>query len=117
MHPFKGPTARALKRAVRFPLELRAKARDRAVSGRPLPYYLSACAIFRNEARYLKEWIVFHLGVGLEHIYLYENRSTDDFRTMLAPFVARGQVTLVDWPKPHGQKAAYLHCLRSAVTE
>ena len=30
MHPFKGPTARALKRALHFPRELRAKTRDRA---------------------------------------------------------------------------------------
>jgi hypothetical protein len=30
MHPFKGPTARALKRAIRYPRELRAKARDHA---------------------------------------------------------------------------------------
>jgi hypothetical protein len=117
MHPFKGPAARALKRMLRYPRELRAKARDRAALARPLPYYLAACAIFRNEAPYLEEWLVFHLGVGVEHFYLYENRSIDDFRTVLAPFVDRGQVTLVGWPKPHGQKAAYLHCLRSAVTQ
>ncbi len=115
MHPFKGPAARALKRALRFPRELRAKARDRAALARPLRYYLSACAIFRNEAPYLQEWLVFHLGVGVEHFYLYENRSTDDFRAVLAPFLERRQVTLVDWPRAHGQKAAYLHCLRYAA--
>src|SRR6266536_1256560 len=117
MHPCKGPAARALKRAIRYPRELRAKARDRAALARPLQYYLSVCAIFRNEARYLKEWLVFHLGVGVEHFYLYENRSTDHFRTVLAPFVERRQVTLIDWPKAQGQKAAYRHCLRSAAAE
>ena len=117
MHPFKGPTARALKRALRFPRELRAKARDRAALARPLRYYLSACAIFRNEAPYLEEWLVFHLGVGVEHFYLYENRSTDDFRGVLAPFLERRVVSLVDWPKSQGQRAAYLHCLRSAAAE
>ena len=102
MHPFKGPAARALKRALRFPRELRAKARDRAALSRPFQYYLSACAIFRNEAPYLEEWLVFHLGIGVEHFYLYENRSTDDFRGVLAPFVERRQVTLVNWPKAQG---------------
>src|ERR1700693_475615 len=117
MHPFKGPTARALKRALRFPRELRAKARDRAALSRPFQDCLSACAIFRNEAPYLEEWLVFHLGIGVEHFYLYENRSTDDFRGVLAPFVERRQVTLVNWPKAQGQKAAYPHCLRSAATQ
>src|SRR6266705_5250077 len=110
MHPFKGPAARALKRAIRYPRELRAKARDRAALARPLQYYLAACAIFRNEAAYLEEWLNFHLGVGVEHFYLYENRSTDDFRTVLPPFLERGVFTLTDWPKAQGQKAAYLHC-------
>ena len=117
MHPFKGPTARALKRALRFPRELRAKARDRAALARPLQYYLSACAIFRNEAPYLEDWLVFHLGVGVEHFYLYENRSTDDFLGVLAPFLERRIVSLVDWPKSPGQRAAYLHCLRSAAAQ
>jgi hypothetical protein len=117
MHPFKGPAARTLKRAMRFPRELRAKARDRAALSQPLRYYLSACAIFRNEAPYLEEWLVFHLGVGIEHFYLYENRSTDDFRSVLTPFLERRQVTLVDWPKPHGQKAAYRHCLHYIAME
>src|SRR6266480_3576021 len=115
MHPFKGRAARALKRAMRYPRELRAEARDQTASARGFPYYLSACAIFRKEAPYLAEWLVFHLGVGVEHFYLYENRSTDDFRTVLAPFVERRQVTLADRPKPQGQKAAYRHCLSSAA--
>src|ERR1700674_1155687 len=117
MHPFKGPTARALKRALRFPRELRAKARDRAAVARPLQYCLSACAIFRNEAPYLEEWLVFHLGVGVEHFYLYENRSTDDFRGVLAPFLERRIVSLVDWPKSPAQLVAHLYCLRSAAAQ
>src|SRR5690348_6409443 len=95
MHPFKGRAARALKRAVRYPREWRAKRHDRTAQARPFRYYLSACAIFRNEAPYLAEWLVFHLGVGVEHFYLYENNSTDDFESVLAPFFERGEVTLV----------------------
>lgn len=117
MHPLKGRAARALKRAIRYPRERRAKARDRAASVRPFRYYLSACGIFRNEAAYLEEWLIFHLGVGVEHFYLYENNSTDDFRSVLAPFLARGEVTLLDWPKAQGQKAAYRHCVGFAAAQ
>ncbi len=76
------------------------------------PHTLAACAIFRNEAPFLKEWIEFHAGAGFTHFYLYNNFSTDDFREVLEPFIQRGLVTLVDWPVPAGQVAAYRHCIR-----
>lgn len=31
--------------------------------------YLAVCAIFRDEAPYLAEWIEFHRLVGVEHFY------------------------------------------------
>ena len=34
--------------------------------------YLSICAIYRDEAPYLVEWIEFHRLVGVEHFYLYD---------------------------------------------
>ena len=41
---------------------------------------LAICAIFREEAPFLDEWITFHVGVGAGHFYLYDNFSTDSFR-------------------------------------
>lgn len=64
----------------------------------PPKYYLSACAIFRNEARFLKEWIEYHRLIGVEHFYLYNNLSEDDFQTVLKPYIEEGIVELVDWP-------------------
>lgn len=31
------------------------------------------CAILRNEHSYLKEWIDYHLSIGIDYIYLYED--------------------------------------------
>ena len=43
-------------------------------------YDLSVCAIFKDEASYLKEWIEYHKLVGVQHFYLYENENeSDDF--------------------------------------
>ena len=61
--------------------------------------YLSVCAIYKNEARYLAEWIEFHLLAGVEHFFLYDNNSTDDHREVLAPYVRAGVVTVTDWPQ------------------
>jgi hypothetical protein len=59
---------------------------------------LAITAIFQNEAPYLKEWIEFHLLMGAEHFYLFDHLSTDSPKKVLAPYLAKGQVTLISWP-------------------
>ena len=61
-------------------------------------YDLAVVAIFKNEGRYLREWLDYHLLAGVEHFYLYNNDSTDDYREVLAPYVEGGFVTLTDMP-------------------
>ena len=41
-------------------------------------YELSVVAIMKNEGAYLKEWLDFHILVGVEKFYLYDNESNDD---------------------------------------
>ncbi|HSW68757.1 MAG TPA: glycosyltransferase family 92 protein [Gammaproteobacteria bacterium] len=64
----------------------------------PKKYKLALCAIFKNEARYLKEWIEYHKLVGVEHFYLYNNKSKDRYFEILEPYIKRGIVTLIHWP-------------------
>lgn len=61
-------------------------------------YTLSIAAIFKDEAPYFKEWIEYHRLVGVEHFYLYNNGSEDDFKEVLSPYIADGLVTVIDWP-------------------
>src|SRR5690348_7730635 len=60
-------------------------------------YQLSVCALFKNEAKYLKEWIEYHLLAGVDHFYLYNLDSTDDYIKVLRPYIEKKQVTLVFW--------------------
>jgi hypothetical protein len=60
--------------------------------------YLSACMMYRNEARYLAEWIEFHLLMGVERFYLYDNGSDDEHREVLEPYVREGIAVVYDWP-------------------
>lgn len=39
--------------------------------------YLSICAVVKNEAPYIEEWVDFHCKQGIEHFYLFDNESTD----------------------------------------
>ena len=100
-----------LRRMLRAPVGFAARwmTRKLAVQG---VNELAVCAIFRDEAPFLDEWIAFHVGVGAGHFYLYNNFSTDNFMQVLEPWIARGTVTLVDWPKPAGQLAAYRDCVK-----
>ena len=70
-------------------------------------YKVAICAIFKNEALYLREWIEYHKTVGVEHFYLYNNNSEDDYQTVLAPFIADGSVTLTQWPQNQAQMQCY----------
>lgn len=70
-------------------------------------HYLSVCAIIRNEALYLEEWLEFHLLQGVEHFYLYDNESTDESVRLLMRYVLKGLVTLCDWPGQGQQMQTY----------
>jgi len=82
----------------------------RPLGTRP-PIGLAACAIFRDEARYLAEWVAFHRIQGVERFYLYDNLSEDDWRSALAPEIEAGIVEVTRWPPHPGQLSAYDDCL------
>lgn len=70
-------------------------------------YNVSVCCMFKNEAKYLREWLLYHRIIGIDHFYLYNNNSDDNYQEVLQPFIDEGYVTLVEWPMPQGQIPAY----------
>lgn len=102
---------RAINAVIRFPAVLRAMARD-WMTANTAPNYLSVCAIFKNEARFLNDWITFHRGVGVSHFFLYDNESTDNPLSELDRWIQEGIVTVVNWPGRGQQRHAYMHCIR-----
>jgi hypothetical protein len=88
-------------------------------------YELSICAIFRDEAKYLPEWIEFHRKQGVEHFYLYDNLSVDEPESYLRSYIKKNIVSLISWPYESVglqdwnplQCKAYEHCVNSARTE
>lgn len=80
-------------------------------------YKVCICGIFKNEGNYLKEWVEYHKIVGVEHFFLYNNNSSDDFITVLQPYIDDGVVTLIEWVKEHDQMGAYRHCISNYRTD
>ena len=56
----------------------------------PKKHFLSVCAIFKNEGRFLREWLNYYLLAGVDHFYLYNNFSDDDYAAVLKPYVDKG---------------------------
>lgn len=59
---------------------------------------IAVCSIFQNEAPYLKEWIEYHCVIGVDHFFLFNDRSTDDFEAVLKPYIDNKIVDLYDCP-------------------
>ncbi len=74
---------------------------------------VAICAIFKNEDSILLEWLSYHLAIGVDHFYMYNNFSCDNYIKTLTPFINDNIVTLVDWPIDNGQIPAYKHCWQS----
>lgn len=77
----------------------------------PLPLTLAICAIVKDEAPYLLEWIAHHRLVGVEHFVLFDNGSSDGTTELLSKLAKAGIVDHVPWPNiPHvaAQRPAYI---------
>ncbi len=64
-------------------------------------YEISICAIVRNEAKYILEWIAYHKALFVEHFYIYDNESSDGTTDILGALHQAGLITHVPWPDAH----------------
>lgn len=78
---------------------------------------VSICAIFKNEAPYMREWIEFHRIVGVDHFYMYNNFSNDAYKDVLQPYIEEDLVTLIEWPHKQAQMKCYFDCLKRFSSE
>lgn len=60
---------------------------------------VAICTRIKDEAPYLLEWLEYYKAAGVDHFFIYESFSTDNFREVLQPYIVQGIVTLLaDWP-------------------
>ncbi|HEY6239596.1 MAG TPA: glycosyltransferase family 92 protein [Burkholderiales bacterium] len=81
--------------------------------------YLAACCVFKDELRYLREWIEYHRLIGVERFYMASNDdSPEAARDLLNPYIQRGEVFF--YSRPGGpfvkfQMDIYIDLLRAAM--
>ena len=69
--------------------------------------YISIAIIIKNESLYIKEWIEYHLLVGVDRFYIYDVGSTDNVLEVLQPYIDKGVVIYQYFPGKDRQVPAY----------
>ena len=67
----------------------------------------------KDEGPYLKEWLDFHILVGIKKFFLYDNGSSDNTNEILAPYIERGIVEYHWFPGKHMQHPAYIDIINN----
>ena len=75
--------------------------------------YLSLCLICKDENDYLPEWLDYHILMGVDRFYIYDNESQFSLRENLKEYIERGWVVVVDISGKAMQLYAYDHCLQT----
>jgi hypothetical protein len=63
-------------------------------------YNLTGIYWIKNEARYIPEWIEFHLLQGFDHFIFYDNGSTDGLYEVMQPYIEKNLVEIRTYPDP-----------------
>lgn len=75
--------------------------------------YLTLCLIAKDENSYLQEWLDYHILLGVEHFWIYDNESTVPLADTLASYIDRGWVTINTIKGRSMQMFAYDHCVQT----
>ena len=74
-------------------------------------------AIAKNEGKYLREWIAYHLSLGISAIIIYDNESQDDTQSIIQTCKSQ-KVVCVEWPSVDRfspQRSAYADGLNRLI--
>ena len=70
-------------------------------------HFFSIVTIIKDESIYIREWIEYHLILGVDHFYLYDNESNDNLHEIIKPYIEKGIVTYIFCPGQAKQIPAY----------
>lgn len=56
-------------------------------------HYVSICLITKNSNEYIREWVDYHIKIGVEHFYIYDDQSNIPLKTILQDYIESGIVT------------------------
>lgn len=80
--------------------------------------YLAVCGVYRDESEWLREWLEYYIGNGVDRFFLYcDDPDPLESLYVLQPYLDRG---LIDWTHIHSTVGLGAHersCAQNAVYE
>lgn len=73
---------------------------------------LAIVTIMKNEAPYVKEWLDYHILVGVKKFYIYDNDSDDNLHDVLRPYIEQGIVEYTFYPGQEQMLPAFNECVQ-----
>ena len=68
---------------------------------------LCLIAIFKNETQIIKEWVNHYLNQGVQKFFLIDNGSSDNYFSIIEPYIKNNIIYLVKDSKPQSQTELY----------
>ncbi|KAL5717797.1 hypothetical protein ACHQM5_010762 [Ranunculus cassubicifolius] len=76
---------------------------------------MCVCTMVRNQARFMKEWIMYHARIGVQSWFIYDNNSDDAIEDVIETLIRAGyRITRHVWPWVKTQEAGFAHCALQA---
>lgn len=75
-------------------------------------HQMCVCTMLRNQASFLKEWIIYHTRIGVQRWFIYDNNSLDDIDDVIKVLSMDGNINVTRhvWPWIKTQEAGFAHC-------
>lgn len=115
--PAKDPPLVSVRTKGRGAVTLPSVARPEVLSPPPIrrtikDHSMCVCTMLRNQARFLREWIMYHAEIGVRRWFIYDNNSDDDIQQVIDVLSSSSNynVTLHSWPWVKTQEAGFAHC-------
>lgn len=69
------------------------------------------CTMLRNQARFIREWVMYHSRIGVQRWFIYDNNSNDDIDKVVELLMEDNvNITRHVWPWIKTQEAGFAHC-------
>lgn len=73
---------------------------------------VGVCAIVKNENLYLRDWVDYHLRLGFDKIFIYDNNNVEKPELVIYDYLINGKVSITKWENqtnPNGDSTMNRH--------
>ncbi|RDX71758.1 Glycosyltransferase family 92 protein, partial [Mucuna pruriens] len=94
-----------------FPSVARPGLRPPDSTSKQKAHEMCICTMLRNQARFMKEWVMYHSKIGVQRWFIYDNNSDDDLENVISFLRSVGyNISHHLWPWVKSQEAGFAHC-------